>query len=59
MLTTVPLICPACGARVQCRVKDDTGGLTIKQGSNEAIAVLTVNYEPMNRHYAENHKEQS
>ena len=58
MLTTLPVRCPHCGARVQCRVKDDTGGLVIKQGQSEAVVVLTINYEPLAEHVSDNHTEE-
>lgn len=55
MATTVPIICPMCGARVQCRIKDDTGGVPIIDGDREAVVVLTVNTTTMKRHIEENH----
>jgi len=55
MVTTVPVICPQCGARVQCRVRDDTGGVEIKERRNESVVVLTVDTTTMKRHIEENH----
>ena len=56
MKASVALACPQCGARVQCEVRDDTGGVIINN-EDESIVVLTVNTKPMKRHTKENHEQ--